>query len=106
MDVATNLWIFPRGMPRTGGAGPNSVKWTSSRYGSVVATGYDLSTTDGLNEAGLSANVLWLVESQYPAFDGRGKLGLTIAAWAQYALDNFATVKEAVDHLRQQRSRW
>jgi len=101
VDVATNLWIFPRGMARTGEAGPNSVKWTS-RYGSVVATGYDISTTDGLNEAGLSANVLWLVESQYPAFDGRGKPGLTIAAWAQYPLDNFATVKEAVDHLRQE----
>ena len=101
VDVATNLWIFPRGMARTGEAGPNSVTWTS-RYGSVVATGYDISTTDGLNEAGLSANVLWLVESQYPAFDGRGKPGLTIAAWAQYVLDNFATVKEAVDHLRQE----
>lgn len=76
VDVATNLWIFPRGMARTGEAGPNSVKWTS-RYGSVVVTGYDISTIDGLNEAGLSANVLWLVESQYPAFDDRGKPGLT-----------------------------
>ncbi|HET7794331.1 MAG TPA: linear amide C-N hydrolase [Rhizobacter sp.] len=101
VDVATNLWIFPRGMKRSGEAGPNSLRWTS-RYGSVIATGYDISTTDGLNEAGLSANVLWLVESQYPPFDGRGKPGLTIAAWAQYALDNFATVQEAVEHLRQE----
>lgn len=99
-DVATNLWIFPRGMARSGEAGPRSLKWTS-RYGSVIATGYDVSTTDGVNEAGLMANVLWLVESQYPKFDG-SKPGLTIAAWAQYALDNFATVQEAVDALRQE----
>lgn len=99
-DVATNLWIFPRGMARSGEAGPNSVKWTS-RYGSVIATGYDISTTDGMNEAGLMANVLWLVESEYPAYDGRGP-GLSIAAWAQYALDNYGSVKEAVDALSKQ----
>jgi choloylglycine hydrolase len=44
------------------------------------------------------ANVLWLVESEYPKFD-QSKPGLTIAAWAQYVLDNFATVQEAVDAL-------
>src|SRR5579871_930835 len=97
-DIATNLWIFPRGMLRSGEAGPNSVKWTS-KYGSVIASAYDISTTDGVNEAGLMANLLWLVESEYPKFDG-SKPGLTIAAWAQYVLDNFATVQEAVDALR------
>jgi len=51
-----------------------------------------------MNEAGLVANVLWLVESSYPAYDGKTP-GLTLAAWAQYALDNFATVQEAVDTL-------
>ncbi len=99
-DVATNLWIFPRGMARSGQAGPNSVTWTS-KYGSVIATGYDISTTDGMNEAGLVANVLWLVESEYPAYDGRGP-GLSIAAWAQYALDNYGSVKEAIDALGKQ----
>ncbi len=98
VDVETNLWVFPRGMARSGEAGPNSIKWTS-KYGSVIATGYDVSTTDGLNEAGLSANLLWLVESGYPTLD-KSKPGLTIAAWAQYVLDNFATVQEAVDALR------
>lgn len=93
-DIATHLWIFPRGMARTGAAGPNSIAWTS-KYGSVIASGYDISTTDGLNEAGLSANLLWLVESQYPKYD-RAQPGLSIAAWAQYVLDNFATVREAV----------
>lgn len=94
-QIGTNLYILPRGMTRTGEAGPNSIRWTA-KYGSVVATGYDISTTDGVNEAGLMANLLWLAESQYPAFDSRSAPGLTIAAWAQYALDNFATVAEAV----------
>ena len=97
LDVATNLWVFPRGMERNGEVGPNSLKWTS-KYGSVIATGYDVSTTDGMNERGLVANVLWLVESEYPKFD-QSKPGLTIAAWAQYVLDNFATVEEAVADL-------
>ncbi|NYT81988.1 linear amide C-N hydrolase [Alcaligenaceae bacterium] len=99
-DVGTNLWVFPRGMQRSGEAGPNSVLWTS-RYGSVIASGYDISTTDGMNEAGLVANVLWLVESSYPGYDDKTP-GLSIAAWAQYVLDNFATVQDAVDALKKQ----
>jgi choloylglycine hydrolase len=99
-DIATNLWIFPRGMKRSGEVGPNSILWTS-RYGSVIASGYDISTTDGLNEAGLSANLLWLVESEYPKLD-QTKPGLTIAAWAQYILDNFGTVQEAVETLQRE----
>lgn len=97
VDVESNLWVFPRGMKRSGEAGENSIKWTS-KYGSVIASGYDISTTDGLNEAGLSASVLWLVESSYP--QQSDKPGLSIAAWAQYVLDNFATVAEAVETLR------
>jgi penicillin V acylase-like amidase (Ntn superfamily) len=97
-DIATNLWIFPRGMNRSGEAGANSLRWTS-RFGSVIASGYDISTTDGVNEAGLAANLLWLVESEYPK-PNPNKPGLTIAAWAQYVLDSFATVSEAVDALR------
>ncbi|ACY32572.1 linear amide C-N hydrolase [Comamonas thiooxydans] len=94
-DIVSNLWVLPRGMQRTGETGPNTVRWTS-KYGSVITSGYDISTTDGVNEAGLNANLLWLVESQYPAFGTNSKPGLSIAAWAQYALDNFATVQQAV----------
>lgn len=100
-EITSNLWVLPRGIERSGETGPNSLRWTS-RYGSVVTSGYDVSTTDGVNEAGLSANLLWLVESEYPRFDEKAKPGLTIAAWAQYVLDNFATVAEAVKALEQQ----
>ena len=97
-DIVSNLWVLPRGMQRNGQTGANSLQWTS-KYGSLITSGYDISTTDGVNEAGLNANLLWLVESQYPTFSANSKPGLTIAAWAQYVLDNFATVQEAVDAL-------
>jgi penicillin V acylase-like amidase (Ntn superfamily) len=96
-DIGTNLWIFPRGMARNGEAGPNSVKWIS-RYGSVIASAYDVSTSDGMNEKGLVANLLWLAESEYPKPDSN-RPGLALSLWAQYLLDNFATVREAVDAL-------
>jgi penicillin V acylase-like amidase (Ntn superfamily) len=65
LETGTNLWLLPRGAKRTGQAEPDSAAWTS-KYGSVVATGYDICTTDGVNEAGLAANRLWLAESEYP----------------------------------------
>ncbi|MGB6192854.1 MAG: linear amide C-N hydrolase [Terracidiphilus sp.] len=97
VDIGTNLWILPRGMKRNGETGPNSLHWIS-KYGSVIASGYDISTTDGMNEKGLVVNLLWLAESEYPAFDD-SKPGLAISLWAQYILDNYATVTEAVDAL-------
>lgn len=94
VEIGTNLWALPRGVERTGSAGPGSLEWTS-KYGSVVASGYDISTTDGLNEAGLAANLLWLAESQYPSGEGTHS-ALPLSLWAQYILDNYATVAEAV----------
>jgi choloylglycine hydrolase len=92
-DMHTNLWVFPRGMERDGAAGPNAPKWTA-KYGSLVASGYDLGTADGMNEAGLVANLLYLAESDYGTAEG--KPPLSMALWAQYMLDNYATVAEAV----------
>lgn len=102
IDIPANLWLFPRGMERQGQVGPNSLRWTS-RYGSIAASSWDIATPDGMNEKGLVANMLWLVQSAYPSFDQQaGDTGLTISAWAQYVLDNFATVAEAVDALRRE----
>lgn len=98
LDLATNLWSLPRGLKRDGRAGTNSIEWTA-KYGSVVATGYDICTTDGLNEAGLSANLLWLAESEYPSRNGSRPV-MSVATWAQYMLDNFATVADAVAALQ------
>lgn len=100
-DVGTNLWILPSGVKRNGLAGPQSMQW-SAKYGSVVATGYDISTTDGLNEKGLNANLLWLVESEYPQTEKSKKPKLSISLWAQYVLDNFSTVAEAVEFFKKE----
>jgi len=96
-DIPSNLWIFPRGITRSGETGINGINWTS-KYGSVVTSAFDIATADGVNEAGLMANLLWLVESDYPTYNPQEE-GLTIAAWAQYTLDNFGTVAEAVAEL-------
>ena len=93
-EIGTNLWALPRGVTRTGQAGPDSATWTA-KYGSVVARGYDICTTDGVNEAGLAANLLWLAESEYPSNTG-DRPAVALSLWAQYVLDNFATVAEAV----------
>jgi len=64
VDPSTDLWAFPKGMARDGGAGPGSIKWTAKR-GSVASSFYNLATVDGMNDAGLVANVLYLVEADY-----------------------------------------
>lgn len=93
MDLLTNLWKYPRGIERADGVEGN-LTWTS-KYGSIVATAFDLIATDGMNEEGFAGHILWLAESDY----GKPKptsTQLSQAVWLQYYLDNFATVAEAV----------
>lgn len=100
MDASaqTALWIFPRGMKRDGGVGANPIQWTS-KYGSVATSFYDVGTADGMNERGLVANLLYLKETDWGDAAASGKPTLSAGAWAQYFLDNFATVKELVEAL-------
>lgn len=85
-DPLTNLYIFPRGVVRRGANTDKTVFWTS-KYGSLSAAGYDIGITDGMNEAGLVANLLFLPESVYERpGDTRPVMGLSI--WTQYVLDN------------------
>lgn len=98
VPLHTNLWAFPEGVARSGADGDNSVTWTS-KYGSVIAAAYDAATTDGINEKGLVANLLYLSTAQYAPIDAK-KQGLSVAAWPQYVLDNYATVDEAVAGLQ------
>jgi penicillin V acylase-like amidase (Ntn superfamily) len=99
-DMQSNLWAFPRGMQRDGGLGAGSLKWTS-KYGSVVTSVYEGATSDGMNEKGLVANMLYLAESEYPPLTDT-RPAVVISAWAQYLLDNFATVSDAVADARKE----
>ncbi|MDN3673645.1 linear amide C-N hydrolase [Flavobacterium branchiarum] len=103
IPIPSNLWLFPRGIEHDGSTGKNTVKW-SSKYGSITTSSWDIAVSDGMNEKGLVANMLWLVSSSYPKFskEGNSKKGLSVSLWAQYALDNFATVSEAVEQLKKE----
>ncbi|QDK46533.1 choloylglycine hydrolase [Bdellovibrio sp. ZAP7] len=93
-DIGSNMWLLPRGIVRDGGTDDNSLKWTS-KYGSVIMTAYDIGTADGLNEKGLTANLLYLTESDFGERDEKLP-GLSFTLWAQYYLDNFETVADAM----------
>lgn len=100
------LVAFPRGLERDctrsilpgvkgniEGLGKNRLRWTS-KYASVVMTGFDAGVSDGMNEHGLAAHMLTLVSVQHEPKDDRPEL--SDALWVQYVLDNFQTVKEVV----------
>ncbi len=102
VDVQANIWAFPKGLKRSGAAGANSIQWTS-KFGSIVTTFYDIATVDGINEKGLTANVLYLAESIYPTpTKDDTRQPLSIAAWAQFVLDNYSTVSEVVNSLKKE----
>lgn len=98
-EMESEVWVFPRGMERTGRTGPNTMKWTS-KYGSVTTSVYNMASADGMNEKGLVASFLWLEESVYPQWTAKNK-SMSIANWLQFVLDNFATVDEMVDYMEQ-----
>jgi choloylglycine hydrolase len=100
-DIKSNLWAFPRGLKRDGAAGANSLAWVS-KYGSVITAGFDVGSTDGLNEQGLAVNMLYLGETDFGARD-KARPGISWSAYTQYLLDSFATVAEAVEGMNADR---
>jgi choloylglycine hydrolase len=96
-SMFSKVVIRPRGMSRTAvgcPAGVQPLTWTS-QYGSVTTRAFvDASTTDGLNERGLSASTLTLSVSTYAEAPSRP--AVTPAQWAQVFLDTCGTVAEAV----------
>lgn len=95
------LTVAPRGYQRHGGKvgdvgviKENALEW-KSRFGSIIVSVYGVGTADGLNEKGLAAHILYLKATELPERDP-AKPALQIALWAQYLLDNAATVDEAI----------
>ncbi|MBX7433679.1 linear amide C-N hydrolase [Mycobacterium sp. Y57] len=93
--MGTKLYAIPAGVEREGLVETNPITWTS-KYGSVVAAVWDCAVPDGMNAAGLTASMLYLAETRYGDRDP-ARLGLSVSLWAQYYLDNCATVAEAVE---------
>ncbi len=101
------LFVFPRGMARNSqgsaipgikarmeGVGPDTMRWRS-KFGCAAMISFEGAATDGLNEKGLAAHLLVLGETELEAPDHRAVLPDT--HWAQYVLDNFATVNDVVE---------
>jgi choloylglycine hydrolase len=97
-DDQPYLVIYPKNIARDGRAGENSLSW-KSKYGSVVITGLRTDgTAEGMNEQGLAASILYLDKADYEKRNSKIP-GVSIALWAQYILDNFKTVEEALDNV-------
>ncbi|MBB3268232.1 penicillin V acylase-like amidase (Ntn superfamily), partial [Azospirillum sp. OGB3] len=95
---AAKMVVYPRGLERVSNTGDGkSFNW-ASKLESVAITSFGSATSDGMNEKGLVANLLYLGDTRYEPRDGRP--GLSNLLWAQYVLDNFASVKEAVEGLK------
>ncbi|EDZ66275.1 Acyl-coenzyme A:6-aminopenicillanic acid acyl-transferase subfamily [Nitrosococcus oceani AFC27] len=97
--------VFPRGMKRDGGllgtetaVKVNPAKWTS-KYASMVVPVYGIGTADGFNEAGLAIHMLYLENTDFGPRDP-SKPGVQAGLWGQYALDNGATVDQALPLLK------
>lgn len=95
------LTLFPRGLARKGGVAgkdvvvaDNPANWTS-KYGSLVTTIYGIGTADGINEKGVGVHMLYLNATDFGPRNASVP-GLHAGLWAQYVLDNAATVAEAL----------
>lgn len=106
MDLFINdnaaLVLRSPGMTAGGLLGVNdaNVKRWQVRYGSVGVLSLGKLVSDGLNERGLNANLLYLGGSRYEARTA-DRPGLSNTRMVEFVLDNFATVEEALTGLRQ-----
>ena len=92
--IPTNIYVYPQGVAKESAPSGARFQWTS-KYGSVVAVGYDGGVTEGMNEKGLTVNGLFCKTAVYPsAPDGSDVPKMSLAMFVSYFLDNFATVDE------------
>jgi choloylglycine hydrolase len=97
----------PRGVRRWGTADEarrsQSISWTV-KYGNVAIYENNRFPNDGMNEAGLTARTLYYLEgepNELVSPDSKKK-ELDEDHWVSFVLDNFATVKDAIDAIRNQ----
>jgi len=105
----SHFYVIPRGVVIDGAGGLNSLRF-NTRYGTVGVSG---STDpggvvdalfDGMNEKGLAANLLYLAENDFGiANAGTSRPRLSFTAWTLYLLSQYATVKEVVQAVQQDR---
>ncbi|HZI93158.1 MAG TPA: linear amide C-N hydrolase [Patescibacteria group bacterium] len=89
--------VNKRGVAKTSAvSGDVPASWTS-RHGSLTFNQFGREfPTGGINEKGLTVELMMLDGSQYPARDSRPAVG--VLEWIQYQLDNRASVAELIAH--------
>lgn len=95
VDEKPQVIILHAGILKKGAVLENPIYWRSKNE-SVAITAFDSALSDGMNEKGLAAHLLYFEGTQYEERDHRP--ALTIAQWIEFILDNFGTVQEVVDH--------
>ena len=97
----------PRGVKRWGTADKDkrskSISWTV-KYGNVASYANNRFPNDGMNEAGLTARTLFYVDGDpnETVAPNSKKKELDEDHWVSFVLDNFKTVADAVDAIRNQ----
>lgn len=93
--IPTNLYVYPRGMAKSGHSLPGAVTWTS-RYAAVYAVGYDSGVTEGMNEKGLVVNGLFCKNTVYDNDSTRNRPPISLAMFPAWILDMCADTPEVV----------
>ncbi len=90
------LIVNKHGMARTADANGDAkpASWVS-KHGSVTFNQYGRDfPSGGMNEAGLTIELMWLDGSEYPKADARP--AVDVLQWIQFQLDNHSTVNEVL----------
>ncbi len=93
--------VNKRGIEKKGISAVNPALWVS-KYGSVsfVQFGREIPFA-GMNETGLTVDILQLFDAQFPATDRR--TSVNAIQWLQYQLDTAKQVSEVIDSLQEVR---
>ena len=87
------LLVNKRGVERSSDT-RRPLTWVS-KYGSVTFNQYGRDNpSGGINEAGLTIELMWVDGAQYPPVDARPAAG--VLTWIQYQLDTSATVADVI----------
>lgn len=97
-DDDVTMRVMARNVVRQSVSPDQPLQW-KSKYGSVIVVSFGQSLNSGMNEKGLVVDSLWLGDTNYgkPSADEK-----TVGAneFVLYLLDNFTSVREAVDALK------
>ena len=89
------LVINKRDVSKTSLSNSKTIEWVS-KYGSVTFNQFGREfPSGGINEEGLTIEVLWLSETKYPEPDLRP--ALEVLQWIQYQLDNSQNVSDVIE---------